>query len=96
VSHLDTDGQAAYAARLTGEIEAHRLATGLPQWLAVDEAHGPSAGPGQRAACSTRCQRSPPHHLRPGELSADAFAFLDASPGVLLDETNNASEPPAP
>ena len=41
VSHLDADGQASYSARLAGEIEAHRVMTGLPQWVAMDEAHGP-------------------------------------------------------
>ena len=41
LSHLDAAGQSGYAARLTGEVEAHRAATGLPQWVAVDEAHGP-------------------------------------------------------
>jgi hypothetical protein len=41
VGDLDAAGQAGYAARLTSEVEAHRAATGLPQWVAVDEAHGP-------------------------------------------------------
>ena len=41
LSHHDGDGRAAYAAALAGEVEAHRAATGIPQWVVVDEAHGP-------------------------------------------------------
>ena len=79
VSHLDPDGQAGYAARLAGEIEAHRVATGLPQWVAIDEAHGPV---GRAGAARSMFNPAAKGYLlvtwKPGELSADALASLDA------------------
>ena len=79
VSHLDADGQASYAARLAGEIEAHRVATGLPQWVAMDEAHGPV---GRTGAARSMFNPAAKGYLlitwKPGELSADALASLDA------------------
>jgi hydroxymethylpyrimidine pyrophosphatase-like HAD family hydrolase len=79
VSHLDADGQASYATRLAGEIEAHRAATGLPQWVVMDEAHGPvgRAGP----AHSLFDPAAKGYLLitwKPEELSADVLASLDA------------------
>jgi hydroxymethylpyrimidine pyrophosphatase-like HAD family hydrolase len=79
VSHLDADGQADYAARLAGEIEAHRVATGLPQWVAIDEAHGPVGRTGTARSMFNPAAKG---YLlitwKPGELSADALASLDA------------------
>ncbi len=79
VSHLDADGQASYSARLAGEIEAHRVATGLPQWVAMDEAHGPV---GRTGAARSMFNPAAKGYLlitwKPGELSADALASLDA------------------
>jgi hypothetical protein len=79
VSHLDADGQASYAARLAAEIEAHRVATGLPQWVAIDEAHGPV---GRAGAARTMFNPAAKGYLlitwKPGELSADVLASLDA------------------
>ena len=79
LSHLDADGQADYAARLTGEVEAHRAATGLPQWVVVDEAHGPI---GRNGAAHPMFNPAAKGYLlvtwQPGELSADALAALDA------------------
>jgi hydroxymethylpyrimidine pyrophosphatase-like HAD family hydrolase len=79
VSHLDADGQAGYAARLAGEIEAHRAATGLPQWVAMDEAHGPV---GRTGAAHGMFNPAAKGYLlitwKPWELSADALASLDA------------------
>ena len=79
VSHLDAADQASYSARLAGEIEAHRVATGLPQWVAVDEAHGPV---GRTGAARSMFNPAAKGYLlvtwKPGELSADALASLDA------------------
>jgi hydroxymethylpyrimidine pyrophosphatase-like HAD family hydrolase len=79
VSHLDDHGQAGYAARLAGEIEAHRVATGLPQMVAMDEAHGPV---GRSGAARSMFNPAAKGYLlitwKPGELSADALASLDA------------------
>ena len=79
VSHLDADGQASYAARLAAEIEAHRVATGLPQWVAIDEAHGPV---GRTGAARMMFNPAAKGYLlitwKPGELSADVHASLDA------------------
>ena len=79
LSHLDAAGQAGDAARLTGEVEAHRAATGLPQWVAVDEAHGPI---GRNGAAHPMFNPAAKGYLlvtwRPEELSADALAALDA------------------
>jgi hydroxymethylpyrimidine pyrophosphatase-like HAD family hydrolase len=79
VSHLDAAGQAGYAARLTGEIEALRATAGLPQWVAVDEAHGPIGRSGTARRMFNPAARG---YLlitwQPAELSADALASLDA------------------
>ncbi|HTX27177.1 MAG TPA: HAD hydrolase family protein [Streptosporangiaceae bacterium] len=79
LSHLDAAGRADYAARLTGEVEAHRAATGLPQWVAVDEAHGPI---GRNGAAHSLFNSAGKGYLivtwQPDELSADALAGLDA------------------
>jgi hydroxymethylpyrimidine pyrophosphatase-like HAD family hydrolase len=81
VSHLDADGQASYSARLAGEVEAHRVMTGLPQWVAMDEAHGPV---GPTGAARSMFNPAAKGYLlitwKPAELSADALASLD---GVL-------------
>ena len=78
-SHLDADSQASYAARLAGEIEAHRVATGLPQWVAIDEAHGPV---GRTGTAHSMFNPAAKGYLlitwKPEELSADALASLDA------------------
>jgi len=79
LSHLDAGGRADYAARLTCELEAHRAATGLPQWVAVDEAHGPigrNGNPGRMVNSAAK------GYLlvtwQPEELPADVVAALDA------------------
>ena len=105
VSHLDPDAQASYAARLAGEIEAHRVTTGLPQWVAIDEAHGPA---GRTGAARSMFNPAAKGYLlitwKPEDLSADALASLDAvlalgSPGpgsALVDLTAAvAGMPPA-
>ena len=79
LSHLDAAGQCGYAARLAGEIEAHRAATGLPQWVAIDEAHGPI---GRNGAARHLINPAGKGYLlvtwQPEELSADALAAVDA------------------
>ncbi len=79
LSHLDADGRAAYAAALTGEVEAHRAATGLPQWVVVDEAHGPV---GRATTARRMLDPAAKGYLlvtwQPEELSADALVALDA------------------
>lgn len=79
LSHLDAAGQAGYEARLAGETEAHRTATGLPQWVALDEAHRPV---GRNGAARRLINPAGKGYLlvtwQPGELSADALAAVDA------------------
>jgi len=79
LSHLDAAVQADYAAGLVGEVGAHRAATGLPQWVAVDEAHGPI---GRTASTHRLFDPAAKGYLlvtwQPKELSADALAALDA------------------
>ncbi len=79
LSHLDADHQAAYAAGLHGEVGAQRAATGLPQWVVIDEAHGPVGR--ARTALGVLDPAAKGYLLvtwRPEELSADALAALDA------------------
>jgi len=79
VSHLDADAQAGYAARLAGEIEAHRVTTGLPQWVVMDEAHGPA---GRTGTAHSMFNPAAKGYLlitwKPEDLSAHALASLDA------------------
>jgi hydroxymethylpyrimidine pyrophosphatase-like HAD family hydrolase len=78
-SCLDADGQASYAARLAGEVEAHRVATGLPQWVVMDEAHGPV---GRTGTARSMVNPAGKGYLlitwKPEELSGDVLASLDA------------------
>jgi hypothetical protein len=78
-SHLDACGQASYAAHLAGEIEAHRVTAGLPQWVVIDEAHGPV---GKTGTAHSMFNAAAKGYLlitwKPEELSADALASLDA------------------
>jgi len=91
LSHLNASGQADYAARLAGEVEAHRAATGLPQWVAIDEAHGPIGRNGTTHRMVNHCAKG---YLlvtwRPWELSADALAALDAV--ITVGSTDPAGE----
>ena len=79
LSHLDTAARAAYETDLASEIEAHRAATGIPQWVVVDEAHVPIG-----RDVSMRRMLNPPGKgyllvtWQPAELSADALLALDA------------------
>jgi hydroxymethylpyrimidine pyrophosphatase-like HAD family hydrolase len=79
LSHLDAAARAAYAADLTSEVEAHRAATGLPQWVVVDEAHGPV---GRDATARRMLDPAAKGYLlvtwQPEELSADVLVALDA------------------
>jgi len=79
LSHLDAVGHAAYAAGLAGEVEAHRAATGMPQWVVIDEAHGPI---GRAAPAHRMLDPGAKGYLlvtwQPDELSADALVALDA------------------
>lgn len=78
LSHLDAAHQTAYAAGLPAEVEAQRATTGLPQWVVVDEAHGPIGRTG--AALGVFNPMAKGYLLvtwQPEELSADALAALD-------------------
>ncbi len=79
LSHLDAAGHAAYESGLAAEVEAHRVATGLPQWVVVDEAHQTV---GRAATARRLLDPAAKGYLlvtwRPEELSADALAALDA------------------
>ena len=79
LSHLDAAARAAYATDLAGEVEAHRAATGVPQWVVVDEAHVPIG----RDVTARRLLNPPAKGYllvtwQPAELSADALLALDA------------------
>jgi hypothetical protein len=78
LSSLDRDRHPAYLRALGAEIEAHRRATGLPQWIILDEAHrsvGRSNGtisvfdPAVKGHCLVTWQ--------PDDLSANALASID-------------------
>ncbi len=79
LSHLDAAARAAYAAGLASEVEAHRAATGLPQWLVIDEAHVPIGRDGTALGVIDPATKG---YLlvtwRPEDLSADALAAIDA------------------
>lgn len=79
LSGLETDEQVAYVERLPVEIEAQRTVTGLPQWVLLDEAHGPL---GRHDAGIAVFDPSAKGYLlvtwRPDELSAEAVAGVDA------------------
>jgi len=79
LSHLGPADQATYAARLACEVEAHRAAVGLPQWFALDEAHGPL---GRNAEARRLIDPAGQGYLlvtwQPTDLSADALAAVDA------------------
>lgn len=79
LSGLGPEEQAVYAERLPIEIEAQRALTGLPQWVLVDEAHGPL---GRRGIGITAFQPAAKGYLmvtwRPDDLSPEALAGVDA------------------
>jgi hydroxymethylpyrimidine pyrophosphatase-like HAD family hydrolase len=79
LSHLDATARAAYAAALTSEVEAHRAATGRPQWVVVDEAHGPV---GRDSTAHRMLDPAAKGYLlvtwQPEELSTGALVALDA------------------
>jgi len=79
LSRIDAGARAAYATALASEIEAHRAATGLPQWVVVDEAHGPV---GRNATARRLFDPAAEGYLlitwRPEDLSADALVAVDA------------------
>ena len=79
LSHLEAAEQSSYEARLAGEIEAHRAATGLPQWVAMDEAHGPI---GRNGSARRLINLAGKGYLlvtwQPEDLSGDVLAAVDA------------------
>ena len=79
LSHLDTAARAAYATDLASELEAHRAATGVPQWVVVDEAHVPI---GRDVTARRALDPSTKGYLlvtwQPAELAADALLTLNA------------------
>jgi hydroxymethylpyrimidine pyrophosphatase-like HAD family hydrolase len=79
LSHLDTAARAAYVTDLASEVEAHRAATGIPQWVVVDEAHVPI---GRDVTTRRMLDPAAKGYLlitwQPTELSADALLALDA------------------
>ena len=79
VSHLGPADQAAYAAGLASELEARRAATGLPQWVVIDEAHVPIGRTGTALGVIDPATKG---YLlstwRPEDLSGDALAGIDA------------------
>ena len=84
LSHLDAAARAAYAADLASAVEAHRAATGIPQWVVVDEAHGPiGRDPTARRLFDPAAEGYLLITWQPAELSADALVALDAlAPGT--------------
>ena len=103
LSGLDPAAQAGYLERLPVEIEAQRTVTGMPQWVVVDEAHGPLDRDGVASGAfdpATKGYLLVTWH--PDELSADALAGVDAvialgSPqpaGGLIDVTAAVADVP--
>ena len=79
LSRLGADARAAYAADLASAVEAHRAATGVPQWVVVDEAHGPiGRDPTARRLFDPAAEGYLLITWQPEELSADALVALDA------------------
>jgi len=79
LSHLGAAARAAYAADLASEVEAHRAATGIPQWVVVDEAHGPiGRDPTARRLFDPAAEGYLLITWQPEDLSADALVALDA------------------
>ena len=79
LSHLDAAARAAYVTDLASAVEARRAATGVPQWVVVDEAHVPIG----RGVTARRMLNPPAKGYllvtwQPAELSADALLALDA------------------
>jgi len=79
LSHLDTARQGVWSAGLPGELEAQRAQTGLPQWVVLDEAHGPVGRTGFALGVFDPSAKG---YLlvtwRPEELPAGTLASLDA------------------
>ncbi len=79
LSRLGAAARAAYAADLASAVEAHRAATGIPQWVVVDEAHGPI---GREVTARRLFDPAAEGYLlvtwQPEELSADALVALNA------------------
>ena len=79
LSGLSAEDQHEYVGRLSVEIEAYRRITGLPQWVVVDEAHGPL---GREAVGTRMFEPAAKGYLlvtwHPEELSADVVAGVDA------------------
>jgi len=103
LSGLGPDEQAVYVERLPVEIEAQRTVTGLPQWVLLEEAHGPLGREGGGLGVFDPAAKG---YLlvtwRPEELSAEAVAGADAlialgspepSPG-LVDVTAAVADAP--
>ena len=75
LSRLDAAARAAYAADLASAVEAHRAATGIPQWVVVDEAHGPiGRDPTARRLFDPAAEGYLLITWQPEELSADALS----------------------
>ena len=75
LSRLGAAARAAYAADLASAVEAHRAATGIPQWVVVDEAHGPiGRDPTARRLFDPAAEGYLLITWQPEELSADALA----------------------
>jgi len=79
LSNADEATQSTYLQSLPPEIEALRSMTGLPQWVLMDEAHGPLGRGGSATPVFSPAAKG---YLlvtwRPQDLSADALAGVDA------------------
>jgi len=79
LSHMDATRRAEYAGPFPVEVEAQRAQTGLPQWVVLDEAHGPIGRAGRGVSVFNPSAKG---YLlvtcRPADLAADALASLDA------------------
>jgi hypothetical protein len=78
LSRLDATGQAAWSAGFPSEVAVQRAETGLPQWVVLDEAHGP-LGPGG-IGLGVFDPSAKGYLLvtwRPEELAGDVLASLD-------------------
>jgi len=92
LSHLDAAEQATYLAGLPTEIEAQRGATGLPQWVVVDEAHAPFGRTGAGPFLGVFNPAAAGYLLvtwRPEDLSSEVPAALDAVIALCSPQPSN-------
>ena len=94
----DAGERQAFAERAAPTIHAHRIATGLPHWVLVDEAHGPFADRGLlRHIAQPEAKGFIFVTYHPELLPADVLAEVDVEiilPGASASAVFPVAEPP--